>query len=54
VFVRLDQFEEELEVILFDVGVDEFLALPIHDADVHPVRMKIDSAIVFGHGGVIL
>ena len=32
--VRPDQLEEELEVIVFDVGVDQFLALAVHDADV--------------------
>ena len=49
-----DEFEEELEVVVFDVGVDELLALAIHDADVHLPGMEIDSAIVFGGGGVIL
>ena len=52
--VRLDELEEELEVVVFDVGMDAFLALPIHDADVHLARVQIDSAIEFGGGGVIL
>jgi len=34
VLVRLNQLEEELEVVVEDVGVDQFLALPVHDADV--------------------
>src|SRR5437879_2897700 len=45
---------EEPEVVVLDVGVDPFLALPIHDADVHLAVMEIDSAIEFGGGGVIL
>ena len=52
--VRLDELEEELEVVVLDVGMDPFLALPIHDADVHLAGMEIDSAIEFGGGGVIL
>jgi hypothetical protein len=48
-----DEFEEELEVVVPDVGVDQFLALAIHDADVHLVGMEVDSAVVFGRGGVI-
>jgi len=52
--VRLDELEEELEVVVLDVGVDPFVALPIHDADVHLARVQIDSAIEFGGGGVIL
>jgi hypothetical protein len=35
VAVRLDEFEEEVEVIVFDVGVDEDFAGTIHEADVH-------------------
>jgi hypothetical protein len=49
-----DEFEEELEVIVLDVGVDQFLALAVHDADVHLPGVEVDSAIVFGGGGVIL
>ena len=45
---------EEPEVVVLDVGVDPFLALPIHDADVHLAVMEIDSAIEFGAGGVIV
>ena len=52
--VRLDEFEKKAEVVVFDVGVDQLLALPIHDADVHLARMQIDSAVELGGGGVIL
>ena len=52
--VRLDELEEEPEVVVLDVGVDPFLALPIHDADVHLAGMQIDSAVELGGGGVIL
>ena|SRR5438552_2098543 len=45
---------EEPEVVVLDAGVDPFLALPIHDADVHLAVMEIDSAIEFGAGGVIV
>ena len=52
--VRLDELEEVSEVVVPDIGVDQFLALPIHDADVHLARVQIDSAVVFGRGGIIL
>jgi hypothetical protein len=54
VLVRFGQLKEEAEVIVFDIGVDQFFALPIHDADVHLTRMQIDSAVELGRGGVIL
>ncbi len=54
VFVRRDELEEVLEVVVLDVGVDQLFALAIHDADVHLARMQIDSAVVFGRGGIIL
>ena len=54
VAIGRDEFEEEVEVIVFDVGVDEFFALPVHDADVHLAGVQIDSAVEFGGGGVIL
>ena len=54
VAIRLDEFEEELEVVVFDVGVDQLLALPIHDADVHLACMEVYSAIELCGGGVIL
>jgi hypothetical protein len=53
VFVWLDELEEVSEVVVFDVSVDQFLALAIHEADVHLACMQIDSAIVFGGRGVI-
>jgi hypothetical protein len=52
--VRGDQFKEEVEVIVFDVGVEELLALAIHDADVHLVGMEVDSAVEFRGRGIIL
>src|SRR6516225_7449646 len=54
VFVRLDELEEELEVVVFDVAVDQLFAFAVHDADVHLTGMQIDSAVVLGGGGVIL
>jgi hypothetical protein len=53
VLVRLDQLEEIFEVIVQDVGVDQLLALAIHDADVHLPCMQIDSAVVFSGGCII-
>ncbi len=50
----MDEFEEVLEVVVFDVAVNQFPALPVHQADVHLMRVQIDFAIVFGGGGVIL
>jgi len=52
--VGLDELEEVGEVVVQDVAVDQFLALAIHDADVHLARMQVDSAVVFGSGGIIL
>jgi len=54
VAVRSDEFEEELEVIVLDVGVDEFLPVPIHEADVHLPGVQINSAVEFCGGGIIL
>src|SRR6185503_2142201 len=53
VLVRLDELEEVIEVVVLDIGVDQFFALAIHDADVHLTRMQIDSAVVFGRGSII-
>ena len=53
VFVGLDQLKEVSEVVVFDIGVDELLALLIHEADAHLAGVQIDSAIVFLGGGVI-
>ena len=52
-FLDRHQLEEKLEVVVLDVGVDQLFALALHDADVHLTRMQIDSAVVFGRGGVI-
>ena len=54
VAIRLDQLEEELEVVVPHVAVDELSSLPIHHADVHLPRVKIDSAVELGRGAVIL
>ena len=53
-FVGLDELEEVSEVIVLDVGVDQFFALPIHEADLHLAGVQIDSAVEFGRGGIIL
>jgi len=45
VAIRRDEFEEVGEVIVPDVGMDEFLAVPVHDADVHLAGMEINSAV---------
>jgi hypothetical protein len=52
--VGLDQLEEELEVVVSDVGMDQLFAQPIHEADVHLMGMKVDSAVEFGGGCIIL
>ena len=54
VTIRLNQFEEEVEVVVFDVGVDQLLALSIHDADVHLPGVEVYSAIELCGRGVIL
>ena len=52
--IRRDELEEEREVIVVDVGVDELLAVPVHDADIHLAGMKVDSAVELCGRGVIL
>jgi len=54
VSVGFDAFEEVGEVIALDVGVEEFVPGPIHDADVHLAAVQIDSAVELGGGCVIL
>ena len=54
VLVRRDQFKEELEVVVFDVGVNQDFSLPVHEADVHLAGVQVDSAVEFGGGGIIL
>jgi len=48
-----DELEEEFKVVVFDVGVNQFFAVPIHDADVHLPGMEVDSAVELGGGGVV-
>jgi len=54
VLVGLDELQEEVEVVVADVGVDPLLALAVHDADVHLTRMEIDSAVELRGGSIIL
>ena len=54
VAVRRDELEEVVEVIVPDVGVDELVAVPIHEADVHLMGVQINSAVELGGGRVIL
>jgi len=51
---QVDQFEEIIEIVVPDVGVDQFLALSIHDADVHLALVPLDSTVELCGGGVIL
>ena len=53
VAIGLDELEEVVEVVVFDVAVDQFFALAVHDADIHLVSMQIDSAVELSRGGVI-
>jgi len=52
--VGSNELEEEVEVIVADVGMDEDFAGAIHEADVHLTGMEIDSAVEFRGGGIIL
>ena len=54
VAIGRNELEEIFEVIVPDVGVDEFFAGAVHDADVHLAGMEINSAVEFSGGGVIL
>ena len=51
---RARPFEEEREVVVLDVAVHQLLVLLVHQADVHLSGVQIDSAVVFGSGGVVL
>jgi hypothetical protein len=54
VAIRGNELEEIFEVIVANVGVDQFFAGAVHDADVHLAGMEINSAVEFSGGGVIL
>jgi hypothetical protein len=54
VAIGRNEFEKVGEVIVADVGVDEFFAGAVHDADVHLAGMEINSAVELCGGGVIL
>src|SRR6266853_1676531 len=49
-----DELEEIVEVVVSDVGVEEFFALAIHDANVHLTSVQIDSAVELRGGSIIL
>ena len=53
VAIRGDEFEEVGEVVVADVGVDEFFAVPVHDADIHLAGMEINSAVELRGRGVV-
>jgi len=48
-----DKFKKVGEVVVANVGVDEFFTGAVHDADVHLVGMEINSAVEFSGGGVV-
>jgi hypothetical protein len=48
-----DELEEELEVVVADVGVDQFFAVPVHNADIHLAGMEVNSAVELGGGSVV-
>ena len=54
VAVRGDEFKKVGEVVVANVGVEEFFAGAVHDADVHLAGMEINSAVEFSGGDVIL
>jgi len=47
VFEGLNEPEEVVEIVVADIGVDQFFALTIHQADVHLVGVQVDSAVEF-------
>ena len=53
VAVRRDELEEEVEVIVPDVGMDELVAVAVHEADVPLAGMEINSAVELGGRGVV-
>ena len=53
VTVRRDELEEEGEVIVPDVGMDELLAVAVHEADVHLAGMEINSAVELGGRSIV-
>ena len=53
VAIGRDELEEIGEVIVADVGVDEYFAGAVHDADIHLASVEINSAVEFRGGGVV-
>jgi hypothetical protein len=53
-FVGFNQFEEEVEVVVFDIGMDQFFSLTVHDADIHLPGVQVDSAVELRGGSIIL
>jgi len=53
-FVGRNKFEEVVEVVVLDVGVDELFAFLIHQADVHLASMQVDSAVELSSRSVVL
>ena len=49
-----DKFEEIGEVVVANVGVDQFFAGAVQDADIHLAGVQINSAVEFSGGRVIL
>ena len=48
-----DEFEEEVEVVVANIGVDKDFAGAVHEADVHLAGMEINSAVEFGGRSII-
>ena len=48
-----DLLEEEVEVVVANVGMEELFALAVHQTGVHGTGMQIDSAVEFGGGFVV-
>ena len=53
VAIGSNELQEVSEVIVFDVGVDELFAVPIHEADIHLPGMEINSAVELGGRSVV-
>ena len=45
VAIGSDEFEEVVEVVMADIGVEEFFALSIHEAYVHLAGVQVDSQL---------
>ena len=48
------EFQKELEVVVFYIGMNQLFALPVHETDVHLMSVEVNSTVELRGGSVIL